>query len=225
MKLRVNRSPFLTGGGFALAVALAACGGGSTSSPSVPSGTPTPTTSSSPTASPSASPSSAPAATWAFGGSTATLTGTAGQTPGVVSLAAYHNISGTIQFGADSAGSGTINVSDALNNGDVTPNTLPGDNAASGFTPYIYVSFYNGSTTTVSFGSNTPKVVLTDSAGFGSATTCELDVYSNNGSGLTWNSPKASGTISGTTVTINPVAFSGTIDFKPGQQVIAIACK
>ncbi|TAM88825.1 hypothetical protein EPN42_08610 [bacterium] len=228
MKFRANRLFFLAGGSLLLAAAVAACGGGSSSSPSIPPGaTPAPTSSPTTSPNPTASPSSAPAATWTFAGSTATLTGTAGQTPALVSLAAYHNISATIQFGTDSAGSGTLNVSDALNNGtDVTPSTLPQDTATAGTTPLIYVSVYNGSTTTVSFGSNSPKVTVTDSAGFGSATTCELDVYAKNGgSSPTWNSIGASGAISGTTVTLNPVAISGTVDFQPGQQIIAIACK
>ncbi|TAM75664.1 hypothetical protein EPN44_07790 [bacterium] len=228
MKFRANRLLFMAGGSVLLAAAVAACGGGSSSSSSVPQGaTSAPTSAPTTSPSPTASPSSAPAASWAFAGSAATLTGTLGQTPAPFSLAAYHNISATIQFGTDSAGSGTVNVSDALNNGsDVTPNTLPQDTATAGATPLIYVSFYNASTTTVSFGSNTPQITVTDSAGFGLATTCELDVYSKNGgSSFTWNATGASGAISGTTATINPAAISGTVDFKPGQQIIAIACK
>lgn len=228
MKFRANRLFLLTSASLLLAAGIAACGGGSSSSPTVPQGaTPAPTSAPTNSPSPTPSPSSAPAASWAFAGSTATLTGTLGQTPAAVSLAAYHNISATIQFGADSAGNGTLSVSDALNNGsDVTPNTLPQDTATAGATPLVYVSFYNASTTTVSFGSTTPKVTITDSAGFGSATTCELDVYAKNGgSTITWNAIGASGAVSGTTVTINPAAISGTVDFQPGQQIIAIACK
>ncbi|HVA36656.1 MAG TPA: hypothetical protein VNJ51_03505 [Candidatus Dormibacteraeota bacterium] len=119
-------------------------------------------------------------------------------------------------------------MSDAVYSGDISPATLPTDNATAGYTPLIYVSFYNGSTTTLTFGSTTPTVSVTDSAGFGGATTCELDVYSKNGgSALAWNAIGASGSVSGNAVTIGPVSLGAgsTVDFKPGQQILAIACK
>ena len=202
-----------------------------TSAPtSSPTSAPTASPTSAPTASPSAGPTSSPvAATWTFTGSTANLAATNGQTPALVSLAAYKNITTTIQFGVVTAGSGTINVSDATNaGGDVAPNTLPADNATTGYTPIIYVSFYNAGTATISFGSNTPQISVTDSSGFGSATTCELDVYStpNGGGSIAWQSIPASGTISGSSVTIATVSIAPeTIDFKPGQQIVAVACK
>ncbi len=214
---------------FALIVAAAGCGGGSTTStPPTAGPTTAPTTSptSSPTSSPTTSPSTAPAATWTFGGSTGTLTATSGQA-GTINLAAYHGITFSATFGAANA-NGTLAVSDALNNGaDVTPATLPADNATTGAVPIIYVSFYNGSTTSIGFGSQTPAITVTDTAGFAPATTCELDVYSNNGgSSTTWNSVAGGGTISGTTATIPPVALTGsmTVDFQSGQQIIAVAC-
>lgn len=154
---------------------------------------------------------------------------TNGQAPALLSLAAYKNVTAAVQFGTVTAGGGTINVSDATNTGaDVSPNTLPTDNASAGFTPVIYLSFYNAGTTTISFGSNTPQVTVSDSAGFAGATTCELDVYStpNGGGSKTWHSVGASGTVSANSVTIAPASIApDTVDFQPGQQVVAIACK
>ncbi len=221
---------------FALIVAAAGCGGGSTTStPPTTSPTTAPTTSptaapttsptTAPTTSPTSSPSSAPAATWTFSGSTATLSATSGQTASV-NLPAYQSITFAAQFGAATS-TGSLSLSDALNNGDVTPNTLPADNATTGALPLIYVSFYNASTTTVGFGSQTPAITVTDTSGFGTATACELDVYvKNGGSTLTWNAVATGGTISGTTATIPSVALSGgmTVDFQSGQQIVAVAC-
>lgn len=146
-------------------------------------------------------------------------------------MSAYQNISGTIQFGQDTSGSGTASVSDALNKGDVSPNTLPADNATTGYTPVIYVSFYNSGSTDIVFGTTTPTINITDSAGFNGASTCELDVYGQQGSNnnpFTWFSSGATGSISGNTATINPfnMGAGNTIDFKAGsQQIVAIACK
>jgi hypothetical protein len=135
----------------------------------------------------------------------------------------YNNISATLQFGAANTANIATVVSDAVNNGDVSPNTLAADNATSGATPYLYLSFYNGSGTTVSFGSGTPAIQLTDTAGFGTTSTCELDDYTNNA----WSSTGATGAISGTGVTIASatLANSGTFQFVPGQTIAAIACK
>ncbi len=192
-----------------------------------PTPTPTPTRTPSPTPSPTATPSSAPAPTWILGGSTATLSLTAGTTPALLSLSAYHNISLSAQFAAPNI-TGSLVFSDALNNGDVTPNTLPADSATAGFTPIIYLSFYNGSTSTVSFGRAFPQVNLTDVNGFGAGTVCEFDVYSGTGgnSGLVWHSVGQLGSISGTSVTIGPGTLppGNTVDFQPGQQLTAVAC-
>lgn len=147
----------------------------------------------------------------------------------MLSLAAYKNITVAVQFGTVTSGGGTLDVSDATNTGaDVTPNTLPLDTASAGFSPVIYISFYNAGTTTISFGSNTPQVTVTDSAGFAGATTCELDVYStpNGGGSQTWQSVGASGTVSATSVTIAAVSIAPeTVDFQPRQQIVAVACK
>ncbi len=167
--------------------------------------------------------------TWAFGGSSGTLTATAGQTPAAVNLSAYGNISASVQFGQVVSGSGTITLSDALNNGDVSP-ALPADNATAGFSPVVYFSAYNSGPSTISFGANTPQFTLTKTTGFGGATTCEFDVYGEQGNngGRAWFSPQsATGTISGNTVTVNSVALppGNTVDFSPGQQIVAISCK
>jgi hypothetical protein len=188
-----------------------------------PTATPTP----SPTPSPTATPSSAPAPTWILGGATATLNLTASTTPALLSLSAYQTISLSAQFAAPNI-SGSLAFSDALNNGDVTPNTLPADNATAGFTPIVYISIYNGSTATISFGTAFPHLSLTDLNGFGGATVCEFDVYSRNGvnSGLVWHSIGQFGTTSGTSVTIGPGTLQpgNSVDFQPGQQVTAVAC-
>jgi hypothetical protein len=84
-----------------------------------------------------------------------------------VTLTAYDNIAAALQFGAANTASVTVSISDALSNGDISPNTLPADNATSGVAPFLYLSFYNGTSTTVTFGSSTPAIQLTDTAGFG----------------------------------------------------------
>lgn len=210
---------------FALIVAAAGCGGGSTTS-TPPTTSPTSAPTSSPTSSPTSAPSAAPTPTWTFSGTSATLSATSGQTASV-SLTAYQGITFAAQFSAATS-TGSLSVSDALNNGtDVTPATLPLDNATAGAAPIIYASFYNGSTTSIGFGSQTPAITVTDANGFGTATTCELDVYSSNGSSTTtWNAVATGGTISGNATTIPPVALVApmTVDFQPGQQIIAVAC-
>jgi len=168
------------------------------------------------------------AQTWVFGGSTANVTATSGQTPSVANLAAYNNISGSVQFPQVASGSGSFTLSDALNNGDVNPNTLPADNATSSLSPVIYASYYNQGPVTISFGTTTPAVTLTKTTGFGGATGCELDVYNNQGQGtpLTWFGVPATGAISGNTVTVPSIVLpmGNTVLIKPGQLVTAIAC-
>lgn len=181
-----------------------------------------------PTPAPSPIATATPVApTWTFGGSTGTLSVPAGQTPAALSLVAYQNISFKVQFAAATSGSGTLTVSDATNSGDVTPSTLPADTATAGFTPLIYVSFYNGGSAAIGFGQSFPTITVTDSVGFGAETTCEFDSYSNGGLGLSWSSSGQNGTISGTSVTIGPgtLPAGSSISFSPGQQIAAIACK
>lgn len=197
-----------------LASVLAACGGSSGGG----------------TAAPTAAPTATPVpATWTFGGSTSTLTATNGQAPALVSLSAYRNISATLQFGAVSAGSGPIAVSDATNVGDVTPNTLPADNASTA-TPIIYFSLYNSSSTTISFGSATPVITVTNTAGFGTATSCQLDSYANStgvvGGASTWKTIDTGGTINGTTATLpsQSLPSPNTVDLV-GQEIVAISCR
>ena len=160
-----------------------------------------------------------------FGGSSATMNAVAGQTPALVSLSAYNNVSLSAQFGPASFGSGPLLFSDALNNGDVSPNTLPADNAAAGFVPVIYLSVYNGGTSDINFGTTTPAITLTKSTGFGGATSCNFDIFNNPGTGLQW-STFLNAAISGNTVTFAAVSIPGnSVDFFPGQQETAFACK
>lgn len=151
----------------------------------------------------------------------ATLT-TAASSSAPVVLSAYNSLSATLQFGAASSAT-TIAVSDAINDGDVSPNTMPTDNATSNSLPELYLSFYNASGTTVTFGSATPTVQLSDNLGFGGATVCELDDLS----GGVWGATGATGTISGTSVTINSIALANqaVFQFQPGQTLLAIACR
>jgi hypothetical protein len=171
---------------------------------------------------PAVSPTPVPL-TWTFGGSAGDLVPTSVSTPAPVTLAAYNAVAATLQFNAANTASVTISVADARNNGDISPNTLPVDNATSGTTPFLYLSFYNGTSMPATFGSVTPSIQLTDTAGFGTASACELDAYTNN----TWSSSGAAGAISGTGVTINSavIANNGTFQFLPGQTIMAIACK
>jgi hypothetical protein len=200
----------------AVAALAAGCGGGST----------TPATSS--TATPSPSPTSSSSSAFTFNGSSGTGNFSQGTTPGAVALSAYHNVSVSIQFSAPASGSGALNMSDALNNGDVSPNTLPADNATSGYSAVIYLSAVNPGSTDINFGSNIPVFTVTNSAGFAGATVCELDVYGKNGNSSTvsWFNSGATGNISGNNVTVGPAQLpaGSTVDFKSGQQIIAISC-
>jgi hypothetical protein len=169
------------------------------------------------------------AQTWAFGGSSTSLSVTNGQTPGPANLTPYNNVSLSIQFGQITSGSGVIKISDALNNGDITPNTVPLDNATSGYTPIIYITLFNAGPQTISAGTSVPAITLTKSTGFGSATTCNLDLYIDPGTGTkSWNAlPGATAAISGNTVSSPATVLPGgsTVDFQPGDQpALAIAC-
>jgi hypothetical protein len=112
-----------------------------------------------------------------------------------------------------------------FDNGDITP-TLPADNATAN-TPIIYVSLYNPTSSTISFGTTTPTINLTDTSGFGGATTCELDVYNNSSGTYSWVSISgATGAPSGNSVTISsaPATGGGGLQIKPGQQIVAVSC-
>jgi len=200
----------------AAALIVAGCGGAST----------TPSTGSNST--PSPAPTSSASSQFTFGGSSASGTFSSGTTPGAVSLSAYHNVAVSVQFVAPSSGSGTLNFSDALNNGDVSPNTLPADAATAGYSPVVYLSVVNPGSTDISFGTNIPAFTVTNTAGFGSAATCSLDVYGKNGNSNTpgWFASGGTGSIAGNAVTIGPVQLpaGNTVDFKSGQQIVAISC-
>jgi len=136
----------------------------------------------------------------------------------------YSTVTVTAAFSAATSGSGTLDFNLGFNNSDITPTISPADNASSD-TPLVYVSIFNPGSAIV-FGTQTPNLTLTDSAGFSKgATTCEFDIYSNNGgSGQTWN-PVNTGTISGDTVTIAPVSAGGSgVQIQTGQTIGAFAC-
>lgn len=197
----VRKRAFLIPSGALALLIIAACGGKST---------------------PAVSPAPVPLM-WTFGGSGGDLIPTTSSSPAPVTLTAYDNIVATLQFGAANTASDTISIADARNNGDISPNTMPADNATSGTTPFLYLSFYNGTSTAVTFGSAAPSIQLTDTAGFGMVSVCELDYYANNA----WTAAGTTGTISGTGVTIASatLANNGTFQFLPGQTIAAIACK
>ena len=207
-------------GFLALAVAFAAltagCGGGSVAPGTNPTASPSPTS----------SPSSAPSYT--FGGSTLNANFAQGTTPSAIALAAYHNVSASVQFVAPTSGNGALDFSDALNNGDVSPNTLPSDNATAGYSAVIYLSVVNPGSTTISFGANIPSFQITNSVGFAGAASCHLDIYGANGSGTTasWFYSGASANISGNSVTVGPAQLQpgNTVEFQSGQQIVAISC-
>jgi len=172
---------------------------------------------SSTSSSPSASPSTAPTPEYAFPTPTATMASGADS----FSLT-YNGITVAATFGA--ATTTTLDVNLGQNNDDVTPTISPADNATADYTPVIYISFYNGSTSTVTLGSDSPAVTLTD-ASLG-ATACELDVYTGNGSGSDAWQRIASGSFASGTGTIAAAAIpdGGSVQFAPGQQLVAIAC-
>lgn len=147
-----------------------------------------------------------------------------------MSLAAYHGVGVTATFVASTAGGGTIDYSDALNGAqsvsDVTPNTLPVDNANTGYTPIIYISAVNTGSQDITFGTTVPTVQLADTS-LGTFTTCNLDVYGSQGGGLVWFNVPNAGTPNGSGVTVGGgnLGAGNTVDFKAGsQQIIAVSC-
>jgi len=209
---------------FAMSALFAGCSGSSGSMLpgnllTQPGVNPTPTPSGSPSSSPSAAPSAAPTPSFIFPSPLATLVPNnpiVSLTKGSVTFAAT--------FSANTGGNGTIDVNLGLNNGDIVP-ALPTDNANVAATVKVYASFYNPTSGTIRFGTTTPLVVMTDTSGFGGATVCELDAYTQNGSSLSWNFV-ASGAVLLNTATIAPVSLGvgGTVSFNPGQQLVAVAC-
>ena len=173
--------------------------------------------SSSPSSSPSASPSTAPTPEYAFPTPTATMASGSDS----FSLT-YNAVSVSATFGA--ATTTTLDVNLGQNTGDVTPAISPADNATADYAPVVYISFYNGSTSTVTLGSDSPAVTLTDASV--SATECELDVYTGNGSGSDAWQKIASGSFANGAGTIPAAAIpdGGSVQFAPGQQLVAIAC-
>ena len=210
---------------FAGCAILAACGGssgGGTPATAKPSSSASPTAEPSSSASPTASPSAAPTPEYAFPSPQATMPSSVGSV-----TVSQPPVTVSANFGAATAGSGTILVNFSLSTSDVSPATLPADNATSGYAALIYGSFYNPTSSAISFGTQTPAITVTDTSGFGSATTCELDVYSNgSGTGYSWATiPGATGTVSGESVSLARAAVTGGGGLQiTGQQIVAISC-
>jgi hypothetical protein len=153
---------------------------------------------------------------------------TAGQTPNGITLVPYNGLSASFAFVAPLTGSATLTISDALNNGDVTPNTLPADNANTPYKYLVYFSFFNPGPQGVAFG-YTPQVQLTNTNGFGGATLCEIDelaLFNGASSPPTWRNLGASAPVSGNTVSVPATyLFGSSVTIQPGQYVIGIGCK
>ncbi len=137
-----------------------------------------------------------------------------------------------MQFAAPASGSATLQFSDALNGAlginDVTPNTLPVDNATSGYTPIVYLSTYNAGTSTVDFGTAIPSLTVADTSLNGTYTTCNFDVYGSQGqsNSPSWFTVGVTGSVNASGVVVGPGTLGGgnTVSFQPGQQIIAVSC-
>jgi hypothetical protein len=146
-----------------------------------------------------------------------------------LSLSAYHDISVDVTLPAAGANTGTLDLTDALNsNSDITP-TLTADNAIAGYTPIVYLMFYNPGSATIDYGTAIPAVAVTDTAGLSSYTQCSLDVYANNGnSGYTWQSVETTSSIVSTQVSFpqGTLDIQGAdVEFQAGQQqILAVSC-
>jgi hypothetical protein len=138
----------------------------------------------------------------------------------------YGAVAVSLAFSQDSnSTTGTLDMNLGLNNGDITPAISPTDDATFGNTALVYVSLYNPMATTLRFGATT--ITVTDSSGFGGATTCELDNYVSGGGPIAagWASSGSTGAVSGDSVTIAPSVYDKYITFSPGGQFIqAVSC-
>ncbi len=241
-----------------LAIAAGCSSGGGTGNPATAKPSASASSSASASASPTSSASAAPtssasssatsaAQTWTFsGGGPTTATFTAGVTPAPVTITAGGDVTVqlSVQFAAPTS-SGSLTFSTAYNGGmspaccsattaDVSPNTLPADNATAGNDPFVYISIYNAGTSSVAFGSSTPAISVSNVTGNALAWLeaeggCEFDYYETNGGTSTWTPiPGASFTFTGPTssFTIPAATLSGgnTVTFKPGQGIGAISC-
>jgi hypothetical protein len=123
-----------------------------------------------------------------------------------------------------------LNLADGYGTPDVTPNTLPADNATVGTAPIVYLSFYNDITppTNMDFGTQTPAVTVSGAV-LGADTTCELDVYGpvNGGTVSVWTATGATATQSGSIVSIPSATLAGGASeiLDPGQTIYAVACE
>jgi hypothetical protein len=180
---------------------------------------------------------------WLFGGGTASLSLSAGQVPAHVTIPGGANVGGTVtvEFGAPSA-SGALTLAVATNGccggpPDVTPNTLPEDNAPTEDgvlfgvnNAYVYLSFVNGGSTPITF-SHTPALTLT-SSGSGSlyalvgVISCQLDLF---------QAPSSWSPVPGAVVPLSEGATSASVPsgtpsgeasfaLPPGQTIVAVGC-
>jgi hypothetical protein len=201
------------------------------------SATASPTSSGSATASPTASGSAtatpSPAPTYAFGGSSGLLSLIESLLPLPISLSLYQGITvGTLQLATPLLGNATVTVSDAINDGDITPSGFLADvgvNAAvAGFTPVVYLSLLNPTNVAISLGSSVPALTLLDlNPAFLTYSSCHIDLLGTIGATLAWQYTGSNGTPALTALSIAAGTLGGGGLVKipaDGQTILAITC-
>jgi hypothetical protein len=137
-----------------------------------------------------------------------------------------YNAHATIQFGSETTTAPfAVGIALGSTSADISPSGSFPFYTGNAATPLFYALVT--STAAVSF-SQTPTITVTTTS-FPSSNTCYLYVYANNsGTGFTWVTfPGASGTVSGSTVTIPPITppVGATVDLIPGKtQLIFVGC-
>ncbi len=179
------------------------------------------------------------APTWTFSGGSASVALTSGTAPAPVTIAAEGDVSAaiTLQLAAPTE-SGSLTLSSAenaccgLTSSDVSPATLPPDDANLQGNPILYLSFENPGATAIGLGGKTPAITLSPTAGGTLATViaaddeCQLDYLVRDGGTPAWTAvPSASVTLApdATSVAI-PTGTLDSFSFGPGQGVGAISC-
>jgi hypothetical protein len=169
---------------------------------------------------------------YAFGGSdSGSVPATSGSAPGLVSLAAYEGLSLTIDLPTVVSGTGTLDFTDAFDNGDIVPNLMLPDDTVNGpivNSTIVYVSVLNSGTETISFGAMLPMVTIFESSGLGFApfSTCQIDALAEtSGPFFHWISYPPSPSSGSMFTTIGPATLSGlNVQFPPGQTIVAVSC-
>jgi hypothetical protein len=151
------------------------------------------------------------------------------QTPIPMTLTAYQNIAFTnIQWQPTLSGSGSLTISDATNNGDITGGTFVGFSGTG--TAVMYLEFT--ATTTLSFPA-TPTVTLTDTSPFPGAGTCAFFGYINNGNAAyswqqvntSFTASTGSGPYTVSLPSVTAAQVGGQINFQASPFYGAIVCK